>query len=304
MLGLSYDWSREVNTTDPGYYRWTQWIFLQIYNSWYDTAAGKARPIAELAVPDGLTPAGRRGYVDARRLAYLSEMPVNWSPDLGTVLANEEVEEWTAKGHRVERRMMRQWMLRITAYCDRLLADLESLQWPAGVLDMQRHWIGRSEGAEIAFGIAGGGQPLDVFTTRPDTLFGATYVVLAPEHPAVGTVTTADRKEEVLRYAAAAASRSDLERSALGKEKTGAFTGAYATNPVNGASVPVWIADYVLMTYGSPVTTSATTSLPGSSTSRSLRSSRRAGPPERRPREALSGAASSPARHSKGTERR
>ncbi len=218
-LGFSYDWDREINTTDPGYYKWTQWIFLQLYK---------------------------------KGLAYVDEVPVNWCPALGTVLANEEVIDGKSErgGHPVERRPMRQWMLKITAYADRLLEDLEELDWPESIKDMQRNWIGRSEGAEVTFQIDGHSETFTVFTTRPDTLFGATYAVLAPEHSFVEKITTADQKAAVEAYVDQVKSKSDLERTDLAKDKTGVFTGAYAINPVNGEKMPIWIADYVLVTYG------------------------------------------------------
>ena len=250
MLGLSYDWSREINTTDPDYYKWTQWIFLKIYNSWYDPAAQKARPISELPLPPGLTPGEQADYVRQHRLAYLAEMPVNWCPALGTVLANEEVDEWVEKGYTVERRLMRQWMLRITAYAERLEKDLNGLDWPSGVIEMQKNWIGRSEGAEVTFRISGKEQGITVFTTRPDTLFGATYMVLAPEHPLVDLLTTPDRRQAVDEYRYQAKLKSELERTALEKEKTGVFTGGSAVNPATKKEIPVWIADYVILTYG------------------------------------------------------
>jgi leucyl-tRNA synthetase len=218
-LGFSYDWDREVNTTDPNYYKWTQWIFLKLYE---------------------------------KGLAYIDEIPVNWCPALGTVLANEEVIDGKSErgGHPVERRPMKQWMLKITAYADRLLEDLEELDWPESLKDMQRNWIGRSEGAHVHFSIDGHEESFTVFTTRPDTLFGATYAVLAPEHPFIETITTAQQKAEVDAYIEKIKSKSDLERTELSKEKSGAFTGAYAINPINGEKMPIWIADYVLMTYG------------------------------------------------------
>jgi leucyl-tRNA synthetase len=242
-LGFAYDWDREVNTTAPDYVRWTQWIFLQLYHSYYDEAAQKARPVAELAA-QGLS----RDEIDAKRLAYVAEAPVNWCPELGTVLANEEVEEWRAKGHTVERRPLKQWMLRITAYAQRLIDELDGLDWPEGIKLLQKNWIGRSEGAEVDFMV--GGQKVTVFTTRPDTLWGATYMVLAPEHPLVDEITTPEQKEAVEAYRKACSTKSDLERTELAKEKTGVFTGGTATNPVNGEEIPVWIADYVMMSYG------------------------------------------------------
>ncbi|MGG2063911.1 leucine--tRNA ligase [Bacillus sp. S14(2024)] len=218
-LGFSYDWDREVNTTDPNYYKWTQWIFLQLFE---------------------------------KGLAYVDEIPVNWCPALGTVLANEEVIDGVSErgGHPVERRPMKQWMLKITAYADRLLEDLDELDWPESLKDMQRNWIGRSEGAEVHFNIDGTDEKFTVFTTRPDTLFGATYCVLAPEHALVAEITTAEQKEAVEAYIDSVKAKSDLERTELAKEKTGVFTGAYAVNPVNGEKLPIWIADYVLATYG------------------------------------------------------
>ncbi len=250
MIGLSYDWSREINTTDPEYYKWTQWIFLKIFNSWYDPAAGKARPITELPLPTGLSEEERTRYISDHRLAYLAEMPVNWCPALGTVLANEEVDEWVEKGYTVERRSMRQWMLRITAYAGRLEKDLNGLDWPSGIIEMQRNWIGRSEGAEVAFRLPGHNQTVTVFTTRPDTLFGATYMVLAPEHPLVDQLTLPERKTAVDEYRYQAKLKSELERTALDKDKTGVFTGGYAVNPATMKEIPVWIADYVILTYG------------------------------------------------------
>jgi leucyl-tRNA synthetase len=218
-LGFSYDWDREINTTDPNYYKWTQWIFLKLYE---------------------------------KGLAYIDEVPVNWCPALGTVLANEEVIDGKSErgGHPVIRKPMRQWMLRITAYADRLLEDLEELDWPENIKEMQRNWIGRSEGAEITFDVDGHDETFTVFTTRPDTLFGATYAVLAPEHPLVEKITTPEQKAAVEAYLDQIKSKSDLERTDLAKEKTGVFTGAYAINPVNGEKMPIWIADYVLMSYG------------------------------------------------------
>ena len=218
-LGFSYDWRREVNTTDPKYFRWTQWIFLQLMN---------------------------------KGLAYVAEVPVNWCPQLGTVLANEEVIDGKSErgGHPVVRKPMRQWMLRITAYADRLIEDLEGLDWPEGIKEMQRNWIGRSFGAEVDFPVEGHEATISVFTTRPDTLYGATYMVLAPEHALVDRITTEAQREAVAAYVGAAAHKSDLERTELAKDKTGVFTGAYATNPVNGESIPVWISDYVLASYG------------------------------------------------------
>ncbi len=242
-LGFGYDWDREIATTDPEYVRWTQWIFLQIYNSYYCEETNRARPVTELE-GKGWT----REQIDEVRLAYVADTPVWWSPDLGTVLANEEVEEWKSKGHTVERRPLRQWMLRITKYAQRLIDELDTLDWPEGIKLLQKNWIGRSEGAEVKFQIDG--HTVTVFTTRPDTLFGATYMVLAPEHPFVPEITTAEQKEAVEAYQKSCATKSDLDRGDLNKDKSGVFTGAYATNPVNGEQIPVWIADYVMMGYG------------------------------------------------------
>ncbi len=267
-IGLSYDWSREVATCDPDYYRWTQWIFLQIYNSWYDPewrwtdrfgreVVGAARPIDKLPIPPDVKAAGEQAVEEYRaehRLAYLAEVPVNWCPALGTVLANEEV---TADGrsergnHPVYRRPMKQWMLRITEYAERLLSDLDALAWPEPIKLMQRNWIGRSEGAYVDFALAGERDDIiRVFTTRPDTLFGATYMVLAPEHPLVSIICTAEQRPAVKAYVEEAARKSELDRAAEAKTKTGVFTGAFAVNPVNRKRIPIWVADYVLMGYG------------------------------------------------------
>lgn len=242
-LGFAYDWDREIATTDPEYVKWTQWIFLQLYSSYFDEEAGKAKNVSELEAK-GWT----RDQIDDVRLAYVANTPVWWSPDLGTVLANEEVEEWKSKGHTVERRPLRQWMLRITKYAQRLIDELDTLDWPDGIKLLQKNWIGRSEGAEVKFDVEG--REVVVFTTRPDTLFGATYMVLAPEHPFVPEITTTEQKSAVEAYQKACASKSDLDRGDLNKDKSGIFTGAYATNPVNGEKIPVWIADYVMMGYG------------------------------------------------------
>lgn len=240
-IGFGYDWNREIATSDPSYYKWTQWIFLKLYNAWFNPATNKAEPITTYTGSDP----------DSVRLAYVSEAPVNWCPGLGTVLANEEVIDGKSEvgGFPVERRPMRQWMLRITAYGHRLIDELDGLDWPESIKLLQRNWIGRSEGAEVAFQIGDAGS-ITVFTTRPDTLFGATYMVLAPEHKLVDSITTPDATAAVAAYREAAARKSDLERTELSKEKSGVFTGAYATNPVNGESIPVWIADYVLLGYG------------------------------------------------------
>ena len=244
-LGFGYDWDREIATTDPEYVRWTQWIFLQLYGSYYDEDAGKAKSVRDLEAR-GWT----RDQIDDVRLAYVANTPVWWSPDLGTVLANEEVEEWKSKGHTVERRPLRQWMLRITKYAQRLIDELDTLDWPDGIKLLQKNWIGRSEGASVRFQIPDSALEIEVFTTRPDTLFGATYMVLAPEHPFVPEITTASQKAAVESYQKSISSKSDMDRGDLNKDKSGVFTGAFATNPVNGAQIPVWIADYVMMGYG------------------------------------------------------
>jgi leucyl-tRNA synthetase len=267
MLGFSYDWDREVDTTDPNYFKWTQWIFLVLFDTWYDHQQKKGRPIAELPIPESIRQQGEaavRTYRDSKRLAYQAEVPVNWCEALGTVLANEEVIDGKSErgGHPVVRMPLRQWLLRITDYAERLLDDLEQVNWSESIKTMQRVWIGKSEGAEVDFPIQGvisgrGGaiEPSDpevirVFTTRPDTLFGATYMVLAPEHPFVDAITTSEQKAAVDAYKSQAARKSDLERTELAKKKTGIFTGAYAINPVNEKPIPIWIADYVLASYG------------------------------------------------------
>ncbi|PYK69822.1 MAG: leucine--tRNA ligase, partial [Verrucomicrobia bacterium] len=254
-IGFSYDWQRELNTTDPRYYKWTQWIFLQIYNSWFNPETNKAEPVSTYRGKDP----------DSVRLAYVADVPVNWCPELGTVLANEEVIDGKSEigGFPVVRRPMRQWMLRITAYAERLINELEGLDWPEGIKLLQRNWIGRSEGAEIRFRV---GQvsnlrveeegkletcpTITVFTTRPDTLYGATYMVLAPEHSLVDLIVTEEQWPAVREYRERTARKSELERTDLAKEKTGVFTGAFAINPVTNENIPIWIADYVLLGYG------------------------------------------------------
>src|SRR5664279_1864692 len=297
-LGLGHDERRRVATTDPTFYRWTQWIFVQIFNSWYDAIADKARPIKELITeldagerepstgtntfakpwPE-LSAIERRQVLDNHRLAYRAESTVNWAPGLGTVLANEEV---TADGRSergnfpVYKKPLPQWMMRITAYADRLIDDLDKIDWPDKVRTMQRNWIGRSTGAHISFPCQGSAdcREIEVFTTRPDTLFGATYMVLAPEHPSVDALTAtawpegtkqqwtgshATPAEAVAAYRSFTASRSEMDRQTEGKQKTGVFIGGYATNPVTGTPIPVFIADYVLMGYG----TGAIMAVPG-----------------------------------------
>jgi leucyl-tRNA synthetase len=241
-IGFSYDWQREINTTDPGYYKWTQWIFLQIYNSWFNPETNRAEPISTYRGTDP----------DSVRLAYVADVPVNWCPELGTVLANEEVVDGKSEvgGFPVVRRPMRQWMLRITAYAERLLDELDELDWPEGIKLLQRNWIGRSEGAEIDFKIDKSDQEIRVFTTRPDTLYGGTFLVLAPEHSLVDLIVTEEQWPVVREYRERTARKSELERADLSKEKTGVFTGAYATNPANNEKIPIWIADYVLVGYG------------------------------------------------------
>ncbi|HUU97525.1 MAG TPA: class I tRNA ligase family protein, partial [Phycisphaerae bacterium] len=280
-IGLGYDWGREFATCDEDYYRWTQWIFLQIYNAWYDPehrwtdpegrrVVGAARPTDQLPIPGEIKAEGAaaiEAYKDEHRLAYLAEVPVNWCPALGTVLSNEEVtnEGRSDRGnHPVYRRPMRQWMLRITEYAERLLTDLDRLDWPAPIKLMQRNWIGRSEGAYVDFTLEAENPDeryvIRVFTTRPDTLFGATYLVLAPEHRLVPVITTPEQRDAVNDYVRQAAQKSELDRTADTKTKTGVFTGAYAINPVNRERVPIWVADYVLISYG----TGSIMAVPGS----------------------------------------
>src|SRR5436190_12018616 len=296
MLGFSYDWDRELATTDVEYFRWTQWIFLVLFDTWFDAEQQKGRPISELPIPADVKSQGEtavRKYQDEHRLAYQSDALVNWCPELGTVLANEEVIDGKSErgGHPVVRMPLRQWMLRITAYADRLENDLEGLDWPAGIKRLRRDWIGRSVGAEVDFYIGSpaigkatqeagfdndkgkrviyddfdrwtdrretAGFPpkstdevLRVYTTRPDTLYGATYMVIAPEHPFVERLTAPEQKAAVEKYIQAAASKSDRERQEVTKTKTGVFTGSYAVNPLGGRLVLIWIADYVLWGYG------------------------------------------------------
>jgi len=268
-FGFMYDWSREFATIDPDYYRWTQWIWLLAYGSWFDPEARAARPISQLesslASEDRMietapgvqtrwsdcTPRQRQAHLDLFRLAYLGTQTVNWCPKLGTVLANEEIIDGRSErgGHPVVRMPLRQWMFRITAYADRLLADLATVEWPDSTRTMQTEWIGRSEGAEIHFVVEGEAEPLTVFTTRPDTIFGATYMVVAPEHPLVQRAIARGANDEVAAYVAWARNRSDVERQES-KKKSGVATGLRAVNPATGASVPIWTADYVLMGYG------------------------------------------------------
>ncbi len=251
-LGFSYDWDRQVDTTDPKYYKWTQWIFLKLFNSYFDQVEQKAKPIEQLPIPAGLSGEEKRKYIDEHRLAYEAEVAVNWCPELGTVLANEEVIGGVSErgGHPVIRKPMRQWMLRITKYADRLEDDLKLVDWPDSIKKLQTDWIGKSIGAEVDFKVDGFDKIITVFTTRPDTLFGATYMVLSPEHPLVDEITTPSQRKKVQDYCAKATTKSDLDRTDLAKEKTGEFTGAYAINPVNNEKIQIWISDYVLISYG------------------------------------------------------
>jgi leucyl-tRNA synthetase len=296
QLGFSYDWDREFATTDPEYVRWTQWIFLLLFDTWFDPAfkwtdpavknrTGKGRPIAELPIPDSVRAQGEaavRRYQDSFRLAYQAESPVNWCAELGTVLADEEVINGRSErgNHPVQRIPLRQWMLRITAYADRLVEDLDTLNWPQPIMEMQRNWVGRSEGAEVdffagesktafeswisarskaAFPETPGPNGIRIYTTRPDTLFGATYMVLAPEHPLVDKITAKEHRKEVEEYRQRVAAMSEEDRIAGRGEKSGVFTGGYAINPVTREPIPIWIADYVLISYG----TGAIMAVPG-----------------------------------------
>lgn len=256
-LGLSYDWDREINTTDVKYYKWTQWIFTKLYDTWFDESSQKGRPISELPIPESVQLLGNeavKNYISEKRLAYFAEAKVWFCDHCRTVCANEEIlndgshEKCATKN--VRRLGLRQWQLRIPFYAERLLAGLDNLNWPEGIKEMQRNWIGRSTGAEVDFKIDGSDKTLRVYTTRPDTLFGATYMVVSPEHEFLADITAPEQKAAVNAYAAAAALKSDLERTELSKEKTGVFTGAYGINPVNGKKIPIWAADYVLTGYG------------------------------------------------------
>ena len=251
-LGFSYDWQREIATIDPKYYKWTQWIFLKLFNSYFDETEQKAKPIEQLPIPEGLNEQERQRFIDENRMAHEAEVPVNWCPELGTVLANEEVVGGLSErgGHPVIRKPMRQWMLRITKYAERLLDDLVEVDWPESIKKLQKDWIGKSIGADVDFKVDGFDENIRVFTTRPDTLFGATYMVMAPEHPLVDKIASEERKNAVQKYREEAARKSDLDRTDLAKEKTGQPIGAYAINPVNNQKIPIWISDYVLISYG------------------------------------------------------
>jgi leucyl-tRNA synthetase len=255
-LGLGYDWDREINTTDPGYYKWTQWIFIRLYDTWFDEALQKGRPIAELEIPAGIREEGDQAvtaYINDQRLAYYDNAQVWWCPQCRIVCSNEEVlNDGTHEkcGHPVEKKNLKQWLLRIPLYAERLLKGLEVVDWPEGVKDMQRNWIGRSTGAEVDFQVEDSSEILRVFTTRPDTLFGATYMVVAPEHPLLPALTSNAQKSRVDTYVAQAGLKSELDRSDLSREKSGVFTGSHAINPVNNSRIPIWVADYVLMGYG------------------------------------------------------
>jgi leucyl-tRNA synthetase len=256
MLGLSYDWDREINTTDPGYFKWTQWIFTKLFNTWFDKDLQKGRPIAELQIPEEIKAKGKsaiKEYIDNQRLAYYANAQVWYCEYCKIVCANEEVlmdGSHEKCGNQVVRKNLKQWMLRIPHYAERLIQGLENVDWPEGVKDMQRNWIGRSTGAEVDFKIDGLDETIMVFTTRPDTLFGATYMVIAPEHAMVKKITTIKNLSAVNDYIQKAAKKSELDRTELSKEKTGVFTGSFAINPVNGNKIPVYIADYVLTGYG------------------------------------------------------
>jgi leucyl-tRNA synthetase len=252
-LGLSYDWDKEINTTDPKYFKWTQWIFIRLYNTWFDDKLQKGRPVSELDIPSGLNEKEKITYINSKRLAYYDNAQVWWCPSCRTVCANEEVLNDGSHekcGNRVEKKNLKQWMLRIPLYAERLLKGIDKLDWPEGIKDMQRNWIGRSTGAEVDFKIEDLNCNLTVFTTRPDTLFGATYMVIAPEHPLTDAITTIEHRNSVNGYIKATSLKSDLDRTDLAKEKTGVFTGRYAINPVNKKKIPIWVADYVLTGYG------------------------------------------------------
>ena len=277
LIGLSFDWDREVRTCEPSYYKWTQWIFLQLYDAWYDKTSDRARRIDELvsifqkqgnagvnAASDDDTPefsasqwaafseGEKQDMLSKYRLTYLSETEVNWCPGLGTVLANDEIKDGLSErgGFPVERKKMLQWSMRITAYAQRLLDGLETIDWPESIKESQRYWIGRSEGASVWFDVDGTDKKFEIFTTRPDTIFGITFMTLAPEHPLVLDITTADKKAEVEAYIKETSMRSERDRMADVNRISGVFTGAYAVHPFTGEKIPVYIGDYVLAGYG------------------------------------------------------
>jgi leucyl-tRNA synthetase len=275
-IGFSFDWDREVRTNDPKYFKWTQWTFIQLFKSWYNNKTEKAETILELEVEfkkngnvnidaatsqedlftadqwNVMNEAEQQDILMNYRLAYISETMVNWCPALGTVLANDEVKEGLSErgGHPVERKMMKQWLFRISAYAQRLLDGLDKLEWSDSIKEIQRNWIGRSEGASVLFGIKGFEDTIEVFTTRPDTLWGATFMVMAPEHELIEKITTPEQKEKIDQYVTWAKNRSERERMTEVKKVTGEFTGAYGVNPLTGEEVPIWVADYVLSGYG------------------------------------------------------
>ncbi|MBK7849912.1 MAG: leucine--tRNA ligase [Bacteroidetes bacterium] len=274
-IGFSFDWSREVRTSDPSYYKWTQWIFIKLFNSWYNSETNKAEPIdtliekvnaGKISVPGNkkwneLSIASQQEFLQDHRLAFLSETTVNWCPALGTVLANEEVKDGVSErgGYPVERKLMKQWSLRITAYAQRLLDDLDTIDWTDSLKEQQRNWIGRSEGAQLEFKVMNSNKAFEVFTTRPDTIFGVSFMTLAPEHSLVSEITTEEQRPAVLKYVEEAKNRSDRERMTEVKRITGVFTGAYAEHPFTGKAIPIWIGDYVLAGYG----TGAVMAVPG-----------------------------------------
>ncbi len=254
-VGLSYDWDRDLQTCTADYYHWTQWIFLKLYNSWFDEDQQKSRPVEELPIPQEVATGGVlaiQEYQAERRLAYYAEAMVNWCPALGTVLANEEVIDGKSErgGHPVERKPMKQWMLRITKYAERLISELEEIDWPENIKEQQRNWIGKKHGAEIEFKIDGSDSAFRAFTTRPDTLFGVTFFVISPEHPLADEITTAEQKQAVIEYKEQAKKLSDLARTMDNRKKTGVFSGSYVINPINASKVPVYIGDYVLISVG------------------------------------------------------